>query len=193
MHPAQKPSDPTSDNHDLTEFTEYLGVISRPIGVDGLMLLVDTVPVPANLHTGTVVAVGVTRRYAKPYVVEHYDANPRRSTIRLRGISTPEQAHEIAELAVFVAGSDVRPSAQERYAVADIEGCRVILDSGASIGTVSEVMLLPANDVWVVETPDGKLIPLPVIDDVVKHVDILKRTIVVRLLPGLEDVYTNNG
>jgi 16S rRNA processing protein RimM len=192
MHPAPKPSDPTSDNSDSPEFTEYLGVIARPIGVDGSMLLTDTVPVPVELHSGAVVGVGASRQYAKQFVVERYDSNPQRPIIRLRGISTPEQVGDLADLAVFVSGSDILPTAQERYAVGDIEGCRVFLADGTAIGTVKEVMLLPANDVWVVETPDGKRIPLPVIDEVVKNVDILNGAIVVHLLPGLEDVYENN-
>ncbi|MBI2793064.1 MAG: 16S rRNA processing protein RimM [Ignavibacteria bacterium] len=189
MLPAQKPSDPTSDNSDSSEFTEYLGVIARPIGIDGSMLLTDAVPVPVALLRGAVVGVGASRQYAKQYVVECYESNPLRPILRLSGISTPEQVRLIADLAVFVSPSDLRPSAQERYAVGDIEGCRVFLDNGTPVGTVREVMLLPANDVWVVETPEGKRIPLPVIDDVVKNVDIPNHAIVVRLLPGLEDVY----
>lgn len=192
MPPAQKPSDPTSDNTDSPEFTEYFGVIARPIGVDGSMLLTDIVPVPVELHSGTVVGVGASRQYAKQYVVEHYDSNTLRPILRLRGISTPEHVRLIADLAVFVSGSDILASAQDRYAVGDIEGCRVFLDNGTAIGTVKEVMLLPANDVWVVETPEGKRIPLPVIDDVVKDVDILNHVIVVHLLPGLEGLYENN-
>jgi 16S rRNA processing protein RimM len=47
---------------------------------------------------------------------------------------------------------------------------------------------MPANDVWVVTAPDGSTIPLPVIDDVIKHVDIAQRRVTIDLLPGLRDI-----
>jgi 16S rRNA processing protein RimM len=47
---------------------------------------------------------------------------------------------------------------------------------------------MPANDVWVVTTPSGKTIPLPVIDSVIVSVNLEQRVIVVRLLDGLETI-----
>jgi ribosomal 30S subunit maturation factor RimM len=38
----------------------------------------------------------------------------------------------------------------------------------------------------VLQRPDGNTIPLPVIDDVIRGVDLAERTITVRLLEGLE-------
>ena len=52
---------------------------------------------------------------------------------------------------------------------------------------------MPANDVWVVTTPDGSTIPMPVIADVVKHVNIEERCITVELLPGLREITSTSG
>ena len=48
-------------------------------------------------------------------------------------------------------------------------------------------MELPANDVWVMRT-DKAEIPLPVIDDVIKSVDIEKKEIRIELMDGLMDL-----
>ena len=46
---------------------------------------------------------------------------------------------------------------------------------------------MPANDVWVVKTAQGD-VPLPVIDDVIKKVDIAKKQIEVFLIEGLMEL-----
>ena len=52
---------------------------------------------------------------------------------------------------------------------------------------------MPANDVWIVTMPDGRTLPLPVIDDVVLSVDVAARVIVAYILPGLLDLSTNSA
>lgn len=44
-----------------------------------------------------------------------------------------------------------------------------------------------ANDVWVVKRPGKKDLLLPVIDDVVKEVDLKQGQVIVELLDGLDD------
>jgi ribosomal 30S subunit maturation factor RimM len=46
---------------------------------------------------------------------------------------------------------------------------------------------MPANDVWVLSTPEGD-IPLPVIDEVILSTEIQKKQVVIRLIDGLRDL-----
>jgi len=55
------------------------------------------------------------------------------------------------------------------------------------LGTITDVWIMPANDVWVLSMPEGD-IPLPVIDDVILSVDIPKKQIIIRLIDGLRDL-----
>ena len=168
--------------------TEYLGVIGRSHGVDGTVVLIDTVGLPARLDATSTVYVGYARDFAKPYRVLAFHATPQRTTMRLAGITSPEAATALVDQAVYVSSSDLAPSATDRYRIGDIEGATVKAEDGTVLGTISEVWLLPANDVWVLQRPDGSTIPLPVIDEVIRGVDLAERTITVRLLEGLEDL-----
>lgn len=168
--------------------TEYLGVIGRSHGVDGTVVLVDTVGLPARLDATSTVYVGYARDFAKPFRVSAFHATPQRTTLRLVGVASPEAASSLVDQAVYASASDLAPSATERYRIGDIEGATVKAEDGTVLGTISEVWLLPANDVWVLQRPDGNTIPLPVIDDVIRGVDLAERTITVRLLEGLEDL-----
>ncbi len=65
-------------------------------------------------------------------------------------------------------------------------GCRVVLTDGTAIGSVVEMFSNGANDVMVVR--DGaREILVPVIEDVVKSIDLDARRVVIEPVPGLLD------
>lgn len=59
------------------------------------------------------------------------------------------------------------------------------------LGELKDVMILPGNDVWLITLPDGEL-PIPVIKDVVKKVNIADKHIEIELIPGLMDIISSN-
>lgn len=61
----------------------------------------------------------------------------------------------------------------------------VITEEGETLGTISEILTPGANDVWVVKTPAGKEVLIPVIDDVVLDVDIEQQQVKIHLMEGL--------
>jgi len=60
----------------------------------------------------------------------------------------------------------------------------VIDDERGLIGTVDDVIITGANDVWIVDGPFGEVL-IPVIEDVVHEIDEDAMTARVTLLPGL--------
>lgn len=177
----------------MSTFDEYLGVITRSHGLDGTMLLTDVVVMPSPLPPGTEVAVGYSRDFAVPHVVAAFSSIPGRTTLRLRDVTSAEAVARFVDQAVYARSSDVGIDQTRRYRIGDVEGCVVVDENGSKIGAVTDVWLMPANDVWVVTTDDALTIPLPVIDDVVLNVDLGSRVITVRLLPGLIDVDSTDG
>lgn len=74
---------------------------------------------------------------------------------------------------------------EDEYYYSDIMGCRVITDEGEELGTVREILAPGANHVWVVKRPKGQDVLLPVIDEVIKKVDVPNKVITVHLMEGL--------
>lgn len=174
-------------------FSEYIGVIGRTHGLDGTVVLQDTVGLSVSLPAGAEVGIGFSREFARTYVVREYHEASREPRLSLRGVDSAEAATSIVDQAVYVRADALRTPTSDRYAIGDIEGCRVITgDDGTELGVVTDVWLMPANDVWVVTRPDGSTIPLPVIDDVIRRVDLPSRCITVQLLPGLTDLDTTS-
>jgi len=79
---------------------------------------------------------------------------------------------------------DELPLAEGEYLYRDIIGCRVWTTDGRLLGSVKEILRPGANDVWVVAA-GRKQILIPYIDDVVRHVNVTERRIVIHPLPGL--------
>ena len=102
-------------------------------------------------------------------------------------------AAEAARGGVLVADRDqlAEPEAGEWF-VADLVGLAVVEEGGEELGELTEVLKLPANDVFVVHGKRGEVL-LPVIDDVIVDVDLEAGRVTVRLLPGLLDEAGEEG
>lgn len=71
-----------------------------------------------------------------------------------------------------LAPDELPPPPGGKSALDDWLGLRVILPSGDCLGLVCEVFEGPANDAFAVQRPDGSRCILPVIDAVVRAIDL---------------------
>jgi 16S rRNA processing protein RimM len=111
-----------------------------------------------------------------------------RSTTRivLEGLDGPGAADALKGAAVMIAINDLPPARVGEFYYFQIIGCEVHTTGGRRIGTVEEVFSTGANDVWVVR--DGlKEVLVPVIEDVVKMMDLDQRILMIEPILGLLD------
>ncbi|MDD6432036.1 MAG: ribosome maturation factor RimM [Lactobacillaceae bacterium] len=87
---------------------------------------------------------------------------------------------------LMVSGEDQQPLEDGQYYYHQIIGLAVKTVDGEGIGTIKEILSPGANDVWVVQREGKKDLLLPVIDDVVKDVDLDAGEVTVELMEGLE-------
>ena len=73
------------------------------------------------------------------------------------------------------------------YYIADLEGLEVRTMDGRVLGKIDEIIKTGSNDVYVLKETGGKPILIPVIDQVVKEVNIDEGYVLVELLKGLID------
>lgn len=105
--------------------------------------------------------------------------------LKIKGIDSRNEAEAYRGAELKVAAEHRVPLSEGEYYIRDIVGCTVWTDEGEQLGVVSDVLSPGANDVWVVQRPQGKDVLLPVIDDVVLEVDVPGKRIRVRLMEGL--------
>jgi len=107
-----------------------------------------------------------------------------RYILELEGVGTCEAADRLRSRLMWVARDAVGPLESGRWFIQDLIGVEVYTDEGEHLGKLTEVMHMPANDVYVVRGTGGEVL-LPAIQDVVREVDIEAGRMVVHLLEGL--------
>jgi 16S rRNA processing protein RimM len=104
--------------------------------------------------------------------------------IRFNEAATREYAEPLIGGQLFVDVDDRDELPEDLYYVDDLIGCKVICSVNGELGTITDVMDLPANDVWQVDGSFGEVL-IPVIHEIVQQIDIEAKTIQVTLLEGL--------
>ncbi|MDD3340420.1 MAG: ribosome maturation factor RimM [Lachnospiraceae bacterium] len=113
-------------------------------------------------------------RYFKQFVI-----------VKFKEFNDINEVQEYTGFGLFVTRENAQPLAENEYYVADLIGCRVVLEDGTDFGTLTDVMETGANDVYVVETEEKKEVLIPAIHDCILDVDIKNQVIRVHLLEGL--------
>ncbi len=106
--------------------------------------------------------------------------------IVLDGIGDAAAADSLKGAAVAVAVADLPAAGPREFYYFQTVGCDVFTSAGERIGTVAEVFSNGAHEIFTVR--DGKReVLLPVIDDIVRDIDIAARRITIEPVPGLLD------
>jgi 16S rRNA processing protein RimM len=111
-----------------------------------------------------------------------------RTTIRvvLEGLDNPDAADALRGSTVAVALADLPAKAPGEFYYYEAIGCVVTTTDGRRLGVIEEVFATGANDVWVVRDGAAEVL-VPVIDNVVKSIDLGARMMVIEAVPGLLD------
>lgn len=106
--------------------------------------------------------------------------------VKFVGYDNINDVEQFVNHELLVSETDQQPLAAGQYYYRQIIGLTVKTLEGERLGKVKEILSPGANDVWVVERPNKPDLLLPVIDDVIKRVDLPKQQILVELMEGLE-------
>ncbi|HYK64413.1 MAG TPA: ribosome maturation factor RimM [Patescibacteria group bacterium] len=106
--------------------------------------------------------------------------------ITLEGIADATAAESLKGAVVMLALADLPPARPGEFYYYEAIGCEAFLTDGTRLGTIEEVFATGANDVWVVRDGQREVL-VPVIDDVVKAMDLAARRVTIEPVPGLLD------
>lgn len=79
------------------------------------------------------------------------------------------------------------PLNEGEFYVADMVGADIVTDEGDHFGTLKDVIKTGANDVYVINTDDGKEVLFPSIPDCILEKDLENKLIKVHIMDGLLD------
>ena len=166
---------------------EYLvvGKLRRPHGVNGEIVMEIVTDFPERLRPGTLVFVGETHQ---PQRISRLRPMDMALLVSFKEFDSPESVGQLRNQTVYVRTEDRPALAEGEYYHHQILGLRVVEEDGNFLGTLSDILVTGANDVYSVQPEGGgKEILLPAIADVVREINLEQGTMTVRLLPGLVD------
>lgn len=160
-----------------------IGKIVAPVGIRGEVKVIVLTDFPERFDVGSEIALKMPKGESRR--VRIAGRRPTRSglTLKLEGIDTRNDAETLRDAEFVIDRSELAELSEGQFYVFDIIGLRVITDDGRECGEVIEVLQGGANDVYVTSTG----LCIPALHDVVAKVDVDKREMVIRPVPGLLD------
>jgi 16S rRNA processing protein RimM len=169
--------------------SEYIlvGVIVKTKGYKGEMIVIDIPKAIDSVSSDIDVKIGYSEQFSRIFRLTQFKRYQKNGNLKLKGIESDNDANSLREHGLFVLKSDINRR-KNTYIDHELAGCKVYnIHTNELLGEIVDIMELPANDVWVMRTENAE-IPLPVIDDVIKSVDIEKKEIKIELMDGLMDL-----
>ena len=107
-----------------------------------------------------------------------------KSCIKLSGCNTLEEAEKIQGLGFFLPRDKFAPIEENEHYLVDLIGSHVFNENKKYLGTVLDVLKLPAQNIIVVET-GGNEILIPYVDAYIMLFDEKKKNLIVKDVVGL--------
>jgi 16S rRNA processing protein RimM len=106
--------------------------------------------------------------------------------IRLQGIEDASAAEALKGAIVSIRTDDLPAAGPGEFYYFEAIGCDVFTTDGRHLGVIADIFSTGANDVWVVREGSREVL-VPVIEDVVKSMDLAGRRMTIEAVPGLLD------
>ena len=159
--------------------------IARPHGVRG-----DLVLTPINAQLMGALEVADTVHLGTPptaYTVIAARIHRGRWLLRVEGCEDRNAAETLRSAEVRLMVDLSEPPTTGQYYHHQLVGLNVQSETGEALGTLKEILITGANDVYVVRDAQGKELLLPAIESVVLNVDLAAQQMTVHLLEGLRE------
>lgn len=106
--------------------------------------------------------------------------------VKFREIGSIEEAQSYKNAVLYVPKEELGELPENVYYIADLLDCAVFSEKGEKIGVLWDVFSTGSNDVYDIKRDGAKNLLVPIIDGVVKSVDIANKKIVIKIPEGLE-------
>jgi len=175
----------TTDMERNTEKQEFLliGKIGRPFSFKGYVRVYPETDFPERLFETEFIHIKIDDNYKK-YKVEKVKDHTKSILMKFEGIDSESEAQKLTNLYIEIPLEDAWPLEEDSYYIHDLIGMDIYDEKEQYFGKCTNVLQLTSNDVLVVDH-EGAEVLLPIIDQVIKKVDLGSKRVDVKILKGL--------
>lgn len=168
-----------------------VGRIWRPHGVLGEVKIIPDTDDPERVAELATLYVGASPENAEPFVVEGVRFQfPKRGPlllVRFTGIADRDAAAGLRGLQVYADEAELPPLEDDEYYIHDLIGLTVVTDTGDTVGTIDEVMELPAHPVGIIRRAEQQDLMLPLVPAFIANIDFDAQRLEIKPIEGLLD------
>jgi 16S rRNA processing protein RimM len=132
------------------------------------------------------VFVGPSAETARETAVEYTRVERRGVRVKLLHVDDRVAAERIVGALLFVDERNRMPPPKGRYFIHDVVGLTVIDQRHRTLGTVTEVLRMPAHDVYVIRSGNREVM-VPAMKQFIKRIDVKTKTMRVHLIEGMTE------
>lgn len=121
-------------------------------------------------------------------VIENVRAQKNMVILKLEGADDRNAAEALRGKELYITEDDLPELPEGQYYVRDLIGMSVTEEDGNLLGHVTDVLQNTAQDIFEVESENGKKLLIPKVEQFVLDIDAEKREITVRLIEGMLDL-----
>jgi 16S rRNA processing protein RimM len=162
-----------------------IGQVVALFGVHGELKVRPLTDIPNRFAELKTVYVGTNHTRYSIQSVRPYKGDM--IVLKLSGIDDANAAESLRNHDLSIPLSELATLPPDSYYQHDILGLRVLTLEGQEIGHIVEIIVTGSNDVYSVKQPHGPHVLIPAIKDVIKQIDLIRRTMHIDPLPGLLD------
>lgn len=162
-----------------------MGRAAGAFGVAGELKVFSHADDPQVFSRAGAVYIGPNPETARAFTLQSQKPHAGRLLFRLKELKRREDAQALGGQWVYVDASVLPPLAEGEYYWFQIKGARVETADGRKLGKLTAVFDHGAHELWVVKDNKGREAVLPVIEGLVKEMDIPGGRLVVEPPEGL--------
>ena len=160
------------------------GVITTTHGIRGEVKVFPTTDDVHRFEDLDSVLLDTGRDYMK-LEIENVKYFKQYAILKFKGINNINDIEKYKGRSLYVTRDQAIPLEEDEYYIGDLIGLDVYLESGEKFGVLKDVMETGANDVYIVETEDGKEVLIPAIHECVLDIDVEENRMEIHLMDGL--------
>lgn len=169
------------------EDTLRVGVISSTHGVRGEVKVFQTTDEPEYFKNWKTVILD-TGREQMTLTIEGVKFFKNMVILKFKEFNDISEIEKYKGKDLLILREQARELEPDENFIVDLIGLKVVTDEGVEFGTMKDVILTGANDVYVIEGADGKEYLFPAIKQCVLDVNLETQTMTVHIMDGLLDL-----
>jgi 16S rRNA processing protein RimM len=185
MTPKSSKNINTGSSHLDEPVFVIIGKFRKPHGIRGEIRMTVLTDFTDLLKTDLTIYVGDRH---KPYTIKSLRWHGGDLLVSLVELPDRTAVEIFRNIMVYMKAEDTPELTKGDYYLHQLVGLEVITDQDQKLGTIKEIILTGANDVYLVDTSSGKDILLPAIDEVVLEINQEEGYVLVHIIPGLLDI-----